>query len=204
VDILARGDRHNRRLFNNLSYAEFSPYRNVRAGDYILDVTPRDDNSVVIASFDADLSGFGGQTAVVFASGFISPEDNQNGPAFGLFAALPDGQVITLPAVGGGKALAKSDLRENLSLPSEFQLDQNYPNPFNPATTISFALPQASQVTLKIYNSTGQLVKTLVQNHLDAGVHEVRLDAGDLSSGMYFYHINAGNFAKTRKMVLMK
>jgi len=204
VDILARGDRNSRRLFNNLSYGEFSPYRNVHADNYILDVTPRDDNSVVVASFEADLSGFGGQTTVVFASGFLDPSANQDGPAFGLFLVLPDGQVLELPAVGAGHVLAEVSVPETQSMPNTFRLDQNYPNPFNPTTTISLALPEASQVTLKVYNSTGQLVKTLVQNYLDAGVHEVRFDAGELSSGMYFYQIKAGAFTETKKMVLMK
>jgi 5'-nucleotidase/UDP-sugar diphosphatase len=204
VDILARRTRSKWRLFNNFTYGEFSQYRNLPAGNYILDVTPERDNSTVIASFEADLSALGGGTAVLFASGFLDPSANQDGPAFGLFTALPDGQVLELPAAGGGKALAKSGLSEIHSLPLVFRLDQNYPNPFNPTTTISFALPEATDVTLKVYNSLGQLVTTLVQERMGPGVHQVKFDAANLATGVYFCHIRAGSFTKTRKMMLMK
>lgn len=95
------------------------------------------------------------------------------------------------------------------SLPEEFVLEQNYPNPFNPSTTIRFALPEASQVSLKIYNARGQLVRTLVSGNYESGVHEIRWDARNdlgetVSSGMYFYRMQAGNFVESRKMVLLR
>lgn len=95
------------------------------------------------------------------------------------------------------------------SLPEEFVLEQNYPNPFNPSTTIRFALPAASQVSLKIYNARGQLVRTLVSGNYESGVHEIRWDARNdlgetVSSGMYFYRMQAGNFVESRKMVLLR
>jgi 5'-nucleotidase/UDP-sugar diphosphatase len=204
VDIIARNDQPTRRLFNNLTYGEFSSHRNIRACPYILDVTPARDNSVAIASFEADLSGLGGDAAVVFASGFLDPAANQDGPAFGLFLALPDGQVLELPPVSKHRAFLKNDLADHGSLPAEFSLDQNYPNPFNPTTTISFSLPKTSDVTLKVYNPLGQLVTTLVQNQLNAGVHQVRFNAADLSAGIYFYRLTAGSLTETRKMVLVK
>jgi len=78
------------------------------------------------------------------------------------------------------------------------------PNPFNPTTTISFALPEASHVKLTVFDLQGRVVTELVNGMRDAGVHEVTLDAGDLSSGLYFYRINAGDFSSVRKMILMK
>ncbi|MDY6854551.1 MAG: DUF4397 domain-containing protein [Thermodesulfobacteriota bacterium] len=85
------------KLFNNLDYGKFSRYKTLLEGSYILEVTPEKDNNTVVVTFDADLSSLGGGTAVVFASGFLDPSNNQDGEAFGLFAALPDGQVVELP-----------------------------------------------------------------------------------------------------------
>jgi hypothetical protein len=186
--------------FNNLSYGEFSPYRILRAKKYTLEVTPADDNRTVLVSYDADLSGLGGQTAVVFASGFLSPEDNQNGAGFGLFAALTNGTVVELPV--SGDMAAKTD--NDATLPTEFTLNQNYPNPFNPTTTINFSLPVASDVTLEIYNVLGQKVRTLINEAMEAGSHSVSFDGGDVSSGMYFYKLRAGDYSATKKMTLVK
>ena len=89
-------------------------------------------------------------------------------------------------------------------LPTEYSLSQNYPNPFNPTTEIPFTLPQDSYVQLKIYNSLGQEVATLIDGNAPAGFHTVRLDAGNLASGIYFYKINAGSFSQMKKMILIK
>lgn len=90
-------------------------------------------------------------------------------------------------------------------VPTQYTLDQNYPNPFNPSTTIRFALPKASNVTLKVYNMNGQEVSTLVNNTMvQAGTSEYRFDASKLSSGVYFYTLTAGNFKDTKKMILIK
>ncbi|MFA3783697.1 T9SS type A sorting domain-containing protein [Melioribacteraceae bacterium 4301-Me] len=90
-------------------------------------------------------------------------------------------------------------------LPATYTLNQNYPNPFNPSTTISFALPKQTEVTLKVYNILGQEVSTLVNNQvMEAGVHKVNFGALNLASGVYFYTIKAGNFTATKKMLLLK
>jgi len=89
-------------------------------------------------------------------------------------------------------------------IPLEFNLQQNYPNPFNPSTTISFALPQKEHVELRIYDMLGREIATLVSKDLNAGRHEVVFDAGNLSSGVYFYRIQAGNFSQLRKLILVK
>lgn len=80
----------------------------------------------------------------------------------------------------------------------------NYPNPFNPTTTISFSLPEASYVSLKVYNSLGQEVATLLDERRDAGTHRVTWDAGSCASGVYFYRLTTRDFTDTRKMLLMK
>lgn len=90
-------------------------------------------------------------------------------------------------------------------VPTEFALQQNYPNPFNPSTNINFALPQASKVTLTVYDMLGRKVATLINGEqLQAANHSVKFDASALASGMYIYRIEAGSFVSTRKMMLIK
>ena len=95
------------------------------------------------------------------------------------------------------------------TLPTAFALADNFPNPFNPATTIKYALPQAADVELTVYNVVGQPVRTLVAEHQSAGRYVVEWDATDdsghsLSSGMYLYHLQAGEFREVKKMLLLK
>ncbi|MDP4117505.1 MAG: T9SS type A sorting domain-containing protein, partial [Bacteroidota bacterium] len=90
------------------------------------------------------------------------------------------------------------------SVPTTFGLNQNYPNPFNPSTIISYQLPKQSHVEVSIYNSLGQKVATLVNDVKEAGYYNVNFNASNLSSGVYFYQIKAGDFNVTKKMMLMK
>jgi len=88
--------------------------------------------------------------------------------------------------------------------PSEFVLSQNYPNPFNPSTKIKFTVPVSGQVSLIVYNSLGQEIKTLVSEEKNIGNYEVSFDASNLPSGIYFYKLQAGDFVETKKMLLLK
>ena len=88
--------------------------------------------------------------------------------------------------------------------PLTFSLEQNYPNPFNAATTISYELPKASDVKIEIYDIGGRKVASLDEGKQIAGKHSIQWNAGGLSSGVYFYKINAGNYSETKKLVLMK
>ncbi len=93
---------------------------------------------------------------------------------------------------------------EDQPLPFEYSLYQNYPNPFNASTTIRYSLPAAADVTVNIYNLLGRKVNTVVQGEQSAGHHQITWDASDHSSGIYFYRIQAGEYAETKKMVLLK
>ena len=86
----------------------------------------------------------------------------------------------------------------------QFELSQNYPNPFNPSTIIKFSIPQSSNVTLKVFNTLGQEVKTLIDQNMESGVHSISFNATDLNSGIYFYRLDAGQFSEVRKMTLIK
>ena len=89
-------------------------------------------------------------------------------------------------------------------LPYKFSLKQNYPNPFNPSTKISFQLVEAGLTSLKVYDVLGNEVATLMNEEKSAGIYEVTLDGSTLTSGMYLYKLQSGNFAETKKMVLLK
>lgn len=90
------------------------------------------------------------------------------------------------------------------AVPAAYRLEQNYPNPFNPGTTIEFALPKPSHVTLKIYDLLGREVATLVDKKLGPGEYKVTFDATGLASGVYLYQIRAKDFVKSRKFMLLK
>ena len=90
------------------------------------------------------------------------------------------------------------------SLPQEFDLEQNYPNPFNPSTTIRFSLPATGQASLKIYNTLGQLMTTLVDEQLSQGTHEFQWKAVDLPGGVYFYRLQSGAYSETKRMILLR
>jgi len=89
--------------------------------------------------------------------------------------------------------------------PDIFTLEQNYPNPFNPGTRIKFTLPENEKVVLEVYNVLGEKVTTLVDQSLNAGLHEVKFDASSgISTGVYIYRLQAGDFTSVRKMILIK
>ena len=97
----------------------------------------------------------------------------------------------------GGETLAEA-------VPSSFALESNYPNPFNPTTTIPFALPEAAEVTIAVYDLLGRRMAVLVEGELSAGRHEVRFQADHLSSGLYLVRMQAGAFSEVRRMMLLK
>jgi hypothetical protein len=93
---------------------------------------------------------------------------------------------------------------ESSAIPEEFLLEQNFPNPFNPVTKISWQSPVSGWQTLKIYDVLGSEVATLVNEFKTAGQYEVDFDASRLSSGVYFYRIEAGEFSAVKKMIHLK
>ncbi len=103
-----------------------------------------------------------------------------------------------------GSYTYSSTINTEITVPKEFALSQNYPNPFNPSTTITYALPKSSQVSIKIYDIIGNMITELVNENKEAGVYSVSFEAKNLPSGIYLYQIKAGEFTSTKKMSLLK
>ncbi len=91
-----------------------------------------------------------------------------------------------------------------IGIPYKYELSQNFPNPFNPSTKIYYTIPNNEHITLKVYDITGRLVKTLVNVSQSTGYYEINFDASDLPGGVYFYSLLSGGFTNTRRMVLIK
>jgi len=91
-----------------------------------------------------------------------------------------------------------------IGIPVDFNLKQNYPNPFNPSTKIDFDIPSDANASLKIYNSGGKEIQSLVNGFLNSGYYSIQFDASSLPSGVYYYRLESGNFTSTKKLVLLK
>ena len=92
----------------------------------------------------------------------------------------------------------------NIGIPAQFELSQNYPNPFNPSTTINYNLPKDGKVSIRVFDMSGKEVAVLVNEAKTAGYYSINFNASALSSGVYYYSINADNFTSTKKMMLVK
>jgi hypothetical protein len=133
--------------------------------------------------------------------------------------ALPTPKFATLPAGGSGINPPGTNPPSNRfqytvgitsvtpvsgEIPVAFKLYDNYPNPFNPVTNINFDIPKNSIVSLDVYDISGKLVETIFKQQLNAGKYQVSYNAGNLSSGVYFYKLKSEYFTDTKKMVLVK
>ncbi len=112
-------------------------------------------------------------------------------------------KLVQIDFNGSRKELGQVDVNVN-AVPNDYALNQNYPNPFNPTTVISYQLPKESHVTLKVYDIIGNEVQTLVKGDQPAGTYKVNFNGSDLSSGVYFYRLQANNFVSVKKFTLMK
>ena len=116
------------------------------------------------------------------------------------------GAGIILKWIGGSLPdhLISSIIKTQNNIPSNFELKQNYPNPFNPVTTINYSIPKEENVVLKLFDNLGREIKTLLNEYKNAGSYSIEFNASNLPSGVYYYQIQAGNFLKTRKLILIK
>jgi len=181
--------------------------RDVTEGDFLISGNS-DDNKTVFFTTD----GRKGKMYVGCLLGHVKTAEG-NGKLVDLrFKAkvngdTPDIQLTNILVGNSGNKVTK--LGDVANMPDEFKLSQNYPNPFNPETNIRFQLPEASKVTLKIYNILGQEIKTVVNENLNAGYHTVKWDGTNnfglkVASGVYIYQVKAGSFIASKKMVFLK
>ncbi len=129
--------------------------------------------------------------ATILGSWFSAPPDEIEAVLFSQFNELPIIQST------------ETTVTDRL-VPAKFGLKQNYPNPFNPATTISYEIPRDTHVNIRVYNTAGEQVRELFNGVRSAGTYSVGFDAGRLSSGVYYYSMEAGGFKETKKMVLVR
>lgn len=140
--------------------------------------------------------------------GFVEGHGNSNSPKDYTFTdqAKENGKYsYRLKQIDFDGKFEYSDIVEvDFKAINDFVLEQNYPNPFNPATSISYSIPQNEFVTLKVYDVIGNEVATLVNTLQESGKHDVTFNASNLSSGIYFYKLTAGNSIQIKKMMLVK
>jgi photosystem II stability/assembly factor-like uncharacterized protein len=126
---------------------------------------------------------------------FINPQTGWVSGSFGPYTSA------MFKTTNGGLTFIQSSLN---NVPASFELFQNYPNPFNPITTINFSIPIVGLVKLTVYDINGKEVQKLVNKELLAGTYSTEFEAGNLSSGVYFYILQSGSFSTSRKMILIK
>ena len=135
----------------------------------------------------------------------FSYASTNNPPVWSYYGVQGKSGYIWLYLVRAYVTTGVTGIKQTIELtPKNFSLSQNYPNPFNPSTTINFALPKSEKVSVKIFNQLGQQVAVLANGDFSAGNHQLNFDGAGLSSGIYYYRIEAGSFTQTKKMILMK
>lgn len=144
--------------------------------------------------------------ASITSSGLFTwiPTQDQANKTFRIIIAVMDNHNNITYDTTTVKTSPLVDVKEETGVPKKFEVYQNYPNPFNPTTTISFALPEESHVSLKIFNIYGEEIATLINRILPAGYHSVNFNANNLSGGVYLYQIETEKVTLIKKMILLK
>jgi hypothetical protein len=184
VDVLTGGNV----IYDNVAFDGFSNgYLNVPAGEYVLDLTPSEDNNTVVASYVADVSGLEGGAAVVFASGLFSGED----PAFAVWVALADGMTFALPL--------STNTNELERIVAEFTMA---PNPAFDQTTLSFGLSESTDLNIAIFGLNGQLFQTLDLGTLPKGQHTQNVVLNELPTGQYVISLISNKGVIAKKLIV--
>jgi Secretion system C-terminal sorting domain/Domain of unknown function (DUF4397) len=188
VDIIARGVAT---LLDNVSYGDITAdYISVPEASFLLDVTPAADNATIVATFDASTVGLGGVAGVVFASGFLSPANDNNGPAFSLCYALADG---TTGCFSNVTSVSENTLAENTAI---------YPNPANGVVNFEYTLKEGTDLNLRIVDVVGKTIENTYLGKQTAGFYRQTLNLSGYAPGVYFLQLNSGNNTLSKKLII--
>ncbi len=196
VDVIAKGVA---KLVDGAAYGDITKYISVPAASYILNVTPKGAPQTVVASFQADLSTLGGGAAFVFASGFLTPASNQNGKAFGLYAALANGTVIELPV----STPIVTRLNQQNSQ-TWFRVNGNGRGSGASVQGITYSLGKAGLVELSLYNVTGRKIAQLENGFKNSGQHFSSLNRYNLGTGQYIIRFRSAELQKSQKIYFVR
>lgn len=132
---------------------------------------------------------------------------SSSGALVGVFSSdlnLPNSGIVSIDGVGYNGVPTTTEVEQISEVPVNYSLSQNYPNPFNPTTNIEYSIPEQSFVNFKVYDILGNEVAVLVNKEQSAGKYRADFSGTDLTSGTYFYRLQAGSFIETKKMLLIK
>jgi hypothetical protein len=175
-------------IVNDIAYGDFTGYSNTFPGVFPLNITPANNNTVVVASFLADISGLAGNAALLFASGFLDPATNQNGPAFGLCAALPNGTVVCFPST-----TTSIEELDNVRYSA-------FPNPAADRVTLK-SIDNFEITAITLIDLSGKIVMTPTLNERS---NTVTLDISGLSNGVYTAQIQSTNGVGFTRISILK
>jgi hypothetical protein len=176
-------------LVDNAKYGDATAYASVMPTTYRL-LVQDSGNTATVASFDAPLGGFVGEAAVVFASGYLTPANDNNGPAFGLFAAVGD-QVVALTNTTSVYEVSKT-------------IEANaYPNPTINSLNVEFTLNDNSPATLEVFDNMGRLVATETTNAF-AGTNNLKVNTSTFKTGVYFFTLKTKEGINTSRFAVSK
>jgi len=178
-------------IVDDLMYGDFQGYLELPTADYQLSIKD-ETGDVTVAVFEAPLStlGLDGAALVTVASGFLNPDNNSDGPAFGLWVALPaGGDLVELPNV--------TSVDENRIDNSSILL---YPNPATDLINLNFSLLEDSDVNVYVYDMTGNVIKAKTYGTIQKSNQSTSIDLNNLTSGIYFVSIQAGKSIITKKI----
>lgn len=177
-----------------------------KGNNYTFEITSLNAEDDFNLYFDENVEG----EQISFAA-FENVQFDQYSKAKISFSSINDDILLDLDINGDGNyeesispTQITSVIERGPEVPKDFKLVQNYPNPFNPTTTIIYDLPKESTVKLKVFNSIGKEIRTLVNERQNAGRYTIDFDGSNLSSGVYYYSLTAGEYREVRKMVLLK
>ena len=182
-------------LVDDAAYPAITGYLTVDPASYTLDVTTAD-GSATAATFTADLSGAAGGAVTVLASGFLTPDDDQDGPAFGLLAVFPDGTTALLPVA----PVSVGEVPEAGAL----LLGPAAPNPIVGRASVAFSLDAPGRATLAVFDTLGRRVATLAEGEFAADRFDVDLATDRLAAGTYVLRLDASTGARTRTVTVVR